>query len=83
MRQSSSSSAEKLDTEDTFSWRVEALGPCSEEAFGFEAGFGMEVPTRVSVFEEGADDGTELIELLAVEAFCVSIVEVSAIVCES
>ena len=43
----------------------------------------MEVPTGVSVLEEGADKGAELVAFLVVEAFCVSIVEVSAMICES
>ena len=83
MRRSSSSSVEEVDTEYTFSWRLEALGPCWEVAFGLETGFGMEVPTAVSVLKEGADEGAQLVAFLAVEGFCGSIVEVSAMVCES
>ena len=78
MRRSSSSSAEEVDTEDTFSWGVEAAIALFglETVFCLEALFGLEVPT-------GVHGGSKLIAFLAVEGFCGSIVEVSAMVCES
>ena len=80
MRRSSSSSAEEVDTEDTFSWEVEAAVAFSVEAvFGLETVFSLEVPTEVCALEEGV----KLVAFLVVEGFCGSIVEVSAMVCES
>ena len=80
MRRSSSSSAEEVDAGDTFSREVEAglvLG--LEAIFALEAVFRLEVSTGVCVLEEGA----ELVAFLVVEVFFGSIVEVSAMVCES
>ena len=80
MRRSRSSSAEDVDTEDTFSWTVEAAIAFSVEAvFGLEAGFRLEVSIGVRVLKVGA----ELVAFLAVEGVHGSIVEVSAMVCES
>ena len=80
MRRSSSSSAEEVDAEDTFSKEVEAALVLGLEAiFALEAGFSLKVPTGVCALEEDS----ELVAFLVVEGFCGSIVEVSAIVCES
>ena len=80
MRRSSSSSAEEVDAEDTFSQEVEAALVLGLEAiFALEAVFSLEVPTGVRALEE--DSG--LVAFLVVEGFCGSIVEVSAMVCES
>ena len=79
MRRSSSSSAEEVDAEGDFPWGVEAMVVVNLEAvFALEAAFSLEVPTGVCAMEEGA----ELVAFLAVEGFCGSIVEVSAMVCE-
>ena len=85
MRRSSSSSAEEVDTEDKFLWGLEAAIALGLEAvFSFEALFGSEVSAGVCELEEGAELIAFLgVEGLAVEAFCGSIVEVSAMVCES
>ena len=80
MRQSSSSSAEEVDAEDNFPREEEAALVLSWEAiFALGAVFSLEVSTRVCALEEGA----ELIAFLVMEVFCGSIVEVSAMVCES
>ena len=56
----------------------EALALCLEVVFSLEAVFSLEVPPGVCALEEGV----ELAVFLAV-GFCGSIVEVSAMVCES
>ena len=80
MRRSSSSSAEEVDTEDAFSREVEAVLVLGlEVVFALGGAFSLEVPTGVCALEEGVD----LVAFLLVEGFCGSIVEVSAMVCES
>ena len=84
MRRSSSSSAEEVDAEDDFPWGMEAaLCPCLEAVSDLETVFDLEARTGVSVFEDGAEQEAGLVAFLAVEGFCGSIVEVSAIVFES
>ena len=77
MRLSSSSSAEEVDTKDNFSWGAEAA--LVEAAFDLESVFSSEIPSGVCVLEEGA----ELVAFLVMEDVRGSIVEVSAMVCES